>query len=160
MRIGIGGGALEMLVTGAVSVLGLLGMFGGGPKSDQAQFLLAYDMAVTPLLPLADPVILAVQTICGVAATTLVVHGLRTRSSGPVFGGMVIFGAVLTAVGASRTLSLFGSESRWAILAVLAPVAAWSYVLLRRNLLAWVESPREGETALDAFTREHEAGID
>ena len=153
---GIGAGAFEMFVTGVISFLGLAVMFGGGAKRDKAQFNQAYDMAVTPLLPLAEPAILAVQTICTAAATLLIVFGLRARRAGPVFGGGALFAAVLTAVSASRTITLFGPESRWVIMAVLVPVAALSCVLVRRNLPAWIESPRAGETVLDAFVRQNE----
>ena len=157
---GIGAGAFEMFVTGVISFLGLAVMFGDGAKSDKAQFNQAYDMAVTPLLPLAEPAILAVQTVCFVAATLLIVFGLRVRRAGPVFGGGAIFAGVLTAVSASRTITLFGPESRWVIMAVLVPIAALSCVLIRRNLPAWIESPKTGETALDAFVRQNENSSD
>jgi len=152
---GIGAGAFEMLVNSALSFRGLAIMFGGGPKSDMAQFRQAYDMAVTPLLPLAEPIIYVMQTVCGAGATLLVIYGLRARRAGPVFGGGALFAAALTAIGASRTIALFGPESRWVLVAVLAPVAALSYLLARRNVPAWAERPVEGETALDAFERLH-----
>lgn len=154
---GIGAGALEMALTGVISILGLAIMFGGGQKSDGAQFLQAYDMAVTPALVLADPAIYAVRTVCTVAATVLIAYGLRARRFGPVCGGFVLFGSVLTAVGASRTLALFGPESRWLQLGVTLPVAIVSAVVLWRNLAAWLDGPKGEETAMDAFLREHEA---
>lgn len=156
---GIGAGALEMIVTGLISLLGLAIMFGGGAKSDMAQFRQAYDMAVTPLLPLAEPLILTLTTVCYVAGTLLAVYGLRSKSAAAVLGGSAFFAAVLSAVSASRTITLFGPETRWVILAVLLPVAGLAYVTARRNLAAWRESPRAGESALDAFVREHD-GVD
>lgn len=152
---GIGRGAVEMLLTGVASFLGLVVMFGNGPKSDKAQFLQAYDMAVTPLLPVADPVIYVARAICAIAATTLIAFGVRTRRAAPVFGGAVIFGAALGAVSAARVISLFGAETRWLLPAVLMPLTVVAFAVLRRNLAEWVESPKSGETALDAFLRQY-----
>lgn len=153
---GIGSGALEMIAIGVLSLFGLAIMFGSGSKSGKARFLQAYDMAVTPILPLAEPAVLALTALCGVAATLLTVYGLRSRRFGHVVGGAALFAAVLTAVSASRSVTLFGPESKWVTVAVLLPLAGLAGALIRRNLLDWVDSPRAGETALDAFVREHE----
>ncbi|MCC6152607.1 MAG: hypothetical protein IT367_02555 [Candidatus Hydrogenedentes bacterium] len=152
---GIGACACEMLITAIVSLLGMLVLFTGA-KSDRAQFNLAYDMAVTPLLPIAEPLTLALQMVCIVAGTVLVVSGIQTKRFASVFGGGLVFAAALTAVSASRAITLFGPESRWVIAAALVPIATLSCVVLRRNLRAWRLSPMDGETAMDAFLREND----
>ncbi|MBM3288955.1 MAG: hypothetical protein FJY92_02265 [Candidatus Hydrogenedentes bacterium] len=158
IAVGIGAGATEMFMTGILSFQGLGVMFGGGPKSDKAQFAQAYDMAVTPLLPLVDPVTLAVQTVCGAAATLSIVYGLRARRAAPILGGGALFAAMLTAAGASRSIALFGPESRWTIAALLTPIAVIACVVARRHARTWAERPAAGETVLDAFLREHDGG--
>jgi hypothetical protein len=156
IAVGIGAGGFEMAMTGVISLLGLSVMFGGGPKSDKAQFTQAYDMAVTAVLPVAEPMVLGLTSACTVAATLLIVYGIRVQRFSPVLGGAAVFGTVLTAIGASRGITLFGPESRWVIAVLLLPVAVLSLVLIRRNLPYWVASPRSGETALDAFVRQHD----
>ena len=150
---GVGTAATEMIVSGVLTFMGLAVMFGGGPRSDTAQFNQAYEMAVTPLSILADPTIQVIQGVCTVAATLLIAHGLRSRRVAGALEGGAIFAAVLTAVSASRTIALFGPESRWIVLAVVLPVAALSAIMVRRNLATWAERPVAGETALDAFVR-------
>ena len=156
IAVGVGASACEILITATVSLLGMLVLF-TGTKSDRAQFNLAYDMAVTPLLPIAEPLILALQMVCVVAGTVLVVSGIQSNRYASVFGGGLVFAAALTAVSASRAITLFGPESRWVIVGALLPITALSYVLLRRNLHAWQESPIDGETAMDAFLRKNDA---
>lgn len=155
IAVGIGASACEMLVTTFISLLGMLVLFTGA-KSDRAQFNLAYDMAVTPLLPIAEPLILTLQMMCIVAGTVLVVSGIQSKLYASMLGGGLVFAAALTAVSASRAITLFGPESRWVIVGSLVPIAALSYVLLRRNLCARHESPIGGETAMDAFLREND----
>ncbi|MCC6795575.1 MAG: hypothetical protein IT366_10690 [Candidatus Hydrogenedentes bacterium] len=156
IALGIGASACEMLITAVISLLGMLVLFIGA-KSDRAQFNLAYDMAVTPLLPIAEPLILALQMMCIVAGTVLVVSGIQTKRFASVAGGGLVFAATLTVVSASRTITLFGPESRWVIVGVLVPIAALSYLVLRRNLQTRQVSPIGGETAMDAFLRENDA---
>ena len=158
---GLAGGGLELFLIGIGTVLGLFITFGMGAKSDKALFNLAYSMAVTPGLALVDPAIQVCGVVCRVAATMLIVGGMRFRRYGQIALGVFVFGAVLTAASAARTIELLGPESRWLLLGVSAGVSAFAILVLRRSAVQWPEAGNGEESPMEVFLRQHgETGED
>jgi len=152
----IGTASCELLINGYIAHQGLAAMFGDGPKSDLAQFKQAYAMAVTPLLPLAELVILATGALCRGAATVLFIYTLRARKAAPVFWGVLLVGGTMAAVSVSRAIELIGPESRWMPALLCLPFAIIAVIALRRNHRAWDALPQGHESPLETFLRQHE----
>lgn len=151
--LGVGAGSLEALASGAGTALGMVTVLGTGPRAANAQFDLAFDMGVTPLLPLVDAGRHACLIVTRVAVAVLVVHGVAGRHKTSILAGILLSSVVEASIGASRLFPLYGWPSRWNAVLVAVPWAAISVVLARPRFRHWPVASAAGESPMEAFLR-------
>jgi hypothetical protein len=157
IALGVGAGAGETLVSSAVTIVGTGLLFGGSPKSERWMLQLAYDTALTPLLPLVEPVKFACVVLCLMAASGLCVMATATRRWGLLFGAFLLLAGLYAALGATRVWTLDGAVSKWWTLSGALPFAAVSVLVVRRCLRDWPRAVAPHEAPMEAFLRESNA---
>lgn len=153
VALGVGAGAGEALLSGVVTTLGTSIVFGTGPKSGKWLVRLAYDSALTPLLPLVDPAKFTCVIVCLMAASALALLALTSRRSPPALWAGLLLTGLYAGIGLTRVWSLDGAASKWWILCGALPFAAVSVPILSWTLRTWRDSMAGGEAPMEEYLR-------
>ncbi|MCC6486666.1 MAG: hypothetical protein IT364_04135 [Candidatus Hydrogenedentes bacterium] len=162
VALGAGAGAGEALLSGVVTTLGTSIVFGTGPKSGKWLVRLAYDSALTPLLPLVEPSKFTCVIVCLMAASGLALLALGSRRFAPAFWSGLLLAGLYAGIGLTRVWSLDGAASKWWILCGALPFAAISVPILSWMSRTWRDSMAAGDAPMEEYLRlfdEEEAAV-
>jgi hypothetical protein len=151
--LGVGAGCFEAVVGGVGTILGMVTVLETGSRAASAQFNLAFDMAVTPLLPLVDIGRHACLILTRLAAAIVVVHGVAGRHKTSILAGFLLSGGIEASIGASQLFPLYGWPSRWTAVLAAVPWAVVSVAVARPLLRHWPLAAAPGESPMEAFLR-------
>jgi hypothetical protein len=135
IAIGVGAGAFEAALIGAVSALAIAAWLAGAPGLEDLSEQIRKAGAKTPLVWLVAPVERVSAIICHAACRGLVLVGVTYGKRGMIALGFLIF-TLLDAVagaaqisGAMATISLWWIELPFALIALVSlPVLRWLFL--------------------------------
>lgn len=153
VALGAGAGAGEALLSGVVTTLGTGIVFGTGPKSGKWLVRLAYDSALTPLLPLVEPSKFTCVIVCLMAASGLALLALASRRLFPVLWAGLLLAGLYTGIGLTRVWSLDGAASKWWILCGALPFAAIGVLALSWMSRTWRDSMAGGDAPMEEYLK-------
>ncbi|MCC6698367.1 MAG: hypothetical protein IT365_22270 [Candidatus Hydrogenedentes bacterium] len=153
VALGVGAGAGEALLSGVVTTLGTGIVFGTGPKSGKWLVRLAYDSALTPLLPLVEPSKFTCVIVCLMAASGLALLALASRRWSPALWAGLLLAGLYAGIGLTRVWSLDGAASKWWILCGALPFAAASLLALSWMSRTWRDSMAGGDAPMEEYLR-------
>ena len=153
VALGVGAGAGEALLSGVVTTLGTNIVFGAGPKSGKWLVRLAYDSALTPLLPLVEPSKITCVIVCLMAASGLALLALASRRASPALWAGLLLAGLYAGIGLTRVLSLDGAASKWWILCGALPFVAVSVPILSWMSRTWLDSMAGGDAPMEEYLK-------
>ncbi|MCX7427734.1 MAG: YhfC family glutamic-type intramembrane protease [Planctomycetia bacterium] len=139
VAVGVGAGAFEAVLLGAMTVLGIVAALAmGGETRDQIVAAMAASAATTPLLWLVAPVERIIAILCHVSSRALVLLGVaRGRWFWPFVAGFLIMTAIDAVAGYVYLAGLMGKISVWWIELAIAPAALLSIPILVWCIRNW-----------------------
>jgi uncharacterized membrane protein YhfC len=137
--IGIGAGAFEALLLGAVGLAAVISSLEGLSGAAWVREKIDTAAAGTPLFWLAPPVERVIAIACHASSRALVLLGVVHRKPIMVFWGFVFFAALDSIPGAAQVSGKVSQISAWWIELAVLPFALASIAILRWCYLRWRE---------------------
>ncbi|MCA9238707.1 MAG: YhfC family intramembrane metalloprotease [Planctomycetales bacterium] len=132
IAIGLGAGAFEAVLLGALSLIGLLVALSGIAGTEGVEAQLMKTSQATPLIMLVGPVERLIAIACHASSRALVLLGFVHRRVGMVLGGFAIFTLIDAIAGGAHLTGKLGEFSVWWIELMILPCA-----LISLPILAW-----------------------
>jgi hypothetical protein len=139
IAVGVGAGAFEAFLLGAVSLAAMLAVLAKVPGTEPIGKQLDAVAAVTPLFWLAAPAERIIAILCHASTRALILLGVVHRRPMMVFWGFLIFTLLDGVAGAVHVSGKMGAFSVWWIELAVLPFALVSIPILRWCYWRWRE---------------------
>ncbi len=144
IAIGVGAGAFEAFLLGAISFITAAVAISGLPGSEQIAPELSKAAATIPLFWLIGPAERVIAILCHASSRALIVLGAANRRPAMVFWGFVIFTLMDGIAGAAQISGKLGvTFSVWWIELAILPFALISVPILGWCFRRWNERPAD-----------------
>jgi len=143
IAVGVGAGAFEALLLGAVGLIALITVLAGVPGTEKLAQEMEKVAARTPVFWLAAPAERIIAILCHASCRALILLGAARRRAGMILAGFVIFALLDGVVGAFHVSGKIGVISIWWVELAILPLGLLSIPILRRCYLRWRRKEEE-----------------
>lgn len=150
IAIGLGAGAFEAFLLGAMSMIAMLALLAGIPGTEHLGGQIKATAAVTPVFWLIGPAERIIAILCHTSSRALVLLGITHGRPVMVISGFLLFTLLDGIAGAAHLSGKLGQISMWWIELSILPCALVSIPILRWCSSGWGRDTGENTTITGA----------